>query len=110
MPGKVRVEAQFCSTQDFYTESSQWQVRLQRANVVYEMHKQMSVLSEIIPSDSVSAAYPLTISVQMWNHLAKEADSWPARGGCFLSESSGCSFDFSRAAATCSGLYSSLLS
>lgn len=52
MPGKVRVETQFCSTQDFYTESSQWQVRVQRANVVYEMHKQMSVLSEIIPSDS----------------------------------------------------------
>lgn len=63
LPGKVKVETQLCITQDLYTELRQWQVHVQRANVVYNMHEQMSALSEIVPSAlPVSAAHPLTIN------------------------------------------------
>jgi len=61
LPEKVRVEAQLCTTQDLCADSRQWQEHVQQANV-YNMYKQMSALSEIIPSAlPVSAAHPLTI-------------------------------------------------
>lgn len=76
LPGKVRVETQLCTTQDLYTKLRQWQVHVQRANMVYNMHEQMSALSEIIPSAlPVSAASVDNLCVYLGPFIPK---------GCFM--------------------------
>lgn len=101
LPGKVRVETQLCTARDLCAESRQWQVCVQWDNVVYNMHEQMSALSEIIPSYAPSECSTSIDNLCVWGGPFIQRGCfltstwrllWYQDDQSFLLESLGCPF------------------